>query len=38
VQERDIIRNTVLESIVAAEKRLEELSETTIREAESWDW
>ena len=38
VQERDIVGNTVPENMVAAEKRLEELSEATIREAESWDW
>jgi hypothetical protein len=35
---RDMIGNTVPENMVAAEKRLEELSEATIREAESWDW
>jgi hypothetical protein len=35
VRERDIVGNTIP---VAAEKRLEELSEATIREAESWDW
>jgi hypothetical protein len=38
VRERDIIGNTVPENMVAAEKRLEELSEATIWEAESWDW
>jgi hypothetical protein len=38
VQERDIIGNTVPEEMAAAEKRLEELSEATIREAELWDW
>ena len=38
VRERDIIENTVPQNTVAAEKRLEELSEATIREAESWDW
>ena len=38
VRERDIIGNTVLENIVAAEKRLEELSKTMILEAEAWDW
>jgi hypothetical protein len=36
-RERDIIGNTVSENMVAAEKRLEELSETTIREAEAWN-
>jgi hypothetical protein len=35
---RDIVGNTVLENMVAAERRLEELSEATIREAEAWDW
>jgi len=42
VRERDIIGNTVPENMVAAERRLEELSETTIRqaeaEAERWGW
>ena len=37
-QERDIVGNTVPEVITAAEKRLEQLSEATIREAETWDW
>jgi hypothetical protein len=34
VRARDVIGNTVLENMVAAEKRLEELNEATIREAE----
>jgi hypothetical protein len=38
VRERDIIGNLVPEEMAAAEKRLEELSEATIREAASWDW
>ena len=38
VRERDIVGNTIPENMVAAEKRLEELSEATIREAEAWDW
>ncbi|PVH90596.1 hypothetical protein DM02DRAFT_547504 [Periconia macrospinosa] len=38
VRERDIVGNTVPQNMVAAEKRLEELSEATIREAEAWDW
>jgi hypothetical protein len=38
VQERDIIGNLVPEDMAAAEKRLEELSEATIRETASWDW
>lgn len=37
-RERDVVGNTVSESMVEAEKRLEELSEATIWEAESWDW
>jgi hypothetical protein len=38
VRERDMVGNTVPENMVAAEKRLEELSEATIRKAEEWDW
>ena len=34
-RERDIIGNTVPENKVAAEKRLEELKEAIIREAET---
>jgi len=37
VRERDIVGNTVPGNMVAAEKRLEELSKATIQEAESWD-
>jgi len=37
-RERDVVGNRVSESMVEAEKRLEELSDATIREAESWDW
>lgn len=37
-RERDIVGNTILENMAAAEKRLEELSEATIREAELWGW
>jgi len=37
VRERDIIGNTVSENMVAAEKRLEELSMTTIQDAEMLD-
>ncbi|KAL8281709.1 hypothetical protein RB600_005247 [Gaeumannomyces tritici] len=36
-RERDIVGNTVPEVMTAAEKRLEQLSEATIREAETWD-
>jgi hypothetical protein len=35
VRGRDIIGNTVPENMVAAERRLEELNEATIREAEA---
>jgi hypothetical protein len=38
VRERDIIGNTMAENMVAAEKKLEELSEATTREVEGWDW
>ncbi|PVH98925.1 hypothetical protein DM02DRAFT_530208, partial [Periconia macrospinosa] len=38
VRERDIVGNTVPENMVTAKKRLEELSEATLREAEAWDW
>jgi hypothetical protein len=37
-RERDIVGNTIPENMAAAEKRLEELSEATIREAELWGW
>jgi hypothetical protein len=37
-RERDFMGNKVPEKMVAAEERLELLSEATIREAESWDW
>ena len=38
VRERDIIGNKVPENMIAAEKRLEELSTNTVREAETWNW
>jgi hypothetical protein len=38
VRERDIVGNAVPENKDVPDKRLEELSETTIQEAESWDW
>jgi hypothetical protein len=38
VRERDIVGNIVPEDMGAAEKRLKELSEATVREAASWDW
>jgi hypothetical protein len=37
-RERDFVGNKVPENMVAAEERLEIVSEATIREAESWDW
>jgi hypothetical protein len=37
-RERDIVGNTVPESMVEAERRLEERSEATILEADLWDW
>lgn len=37
-RERDFVGNKVPENMVAAEERLEQLSEVTIRGAESWDW
>ncbi|KAF1807904.1 hypothetical protein P152DRAFT_469266 [Eremomyces bilateralis CBS 781.70] len=37
-RERDIVGNRVPDNMVAAEKRLEQLSEATIRDAERWDW
>ena len=36
-RERDVV-NTIPENMAAAEKRLEVLSEATIREAEPWGW
>ena len=42
VRGRDIIGNAVQENMLAAERRLEELSDATIRdaeaEAEAWGW
>ena len=37
-RERDIVGNTVPENMTAAETRLAQLSEATVREAETWDW
>jgi hypothetical protein len=37
VRERDIIGNTIPANMIAAEKRLEELSAATIQEAETWE-
>ena len=38
VWERDFVGNKVADSMVAAEERLDFLSEATIRDAESWGW
>jgi hypothetical protein len=38
VRERDIIGNKVPENMIVAEKRLDDRSEATIKEAEAWDW
>jgi hypothetical protein len=35
---RDALGNTVPESMAAAEKRLEQLSEAIARGAEAWNW
>jgi len=35
-RERDIVGNTVPNNMIVAEQRLEELSEATAREVESW--
>jgi hypothetical protein len=37
-REMDFIGNTIPQNMVAAEQRLEELYERTIREAEPWEW
>ena len=37
-RERNFIGNRVPDNMIAAEERLELLSEQTIRAAESWDW
>jgi hypothetical protein len=37
-QERDLVCHKVPENMVAAEERLELLSEATIKEAKSPDW
>ena len=38
VRERDIIGNTMPQNMIAAEQRLEDYSEATIKEAEAWEW
>jgi len=38
VRERDMVGNNVPENMAAAEKRLDLLSDATVKEAESWDW
>lgn len=37
-RERDFIGNKVPDRMIAAEERLELLSNATIRDAETWDW
>lgn len=37
-RKRDFMVNKVSEGMVAAEARLERLSEATVEEAETWDW
>ena len=38
VRERDFISNKIPEEMMAAEERLELLSDATIMEAETWGW
>jgi hypothetical protein len=38
VWERDAVGNTVPEKMAVAEKRLDQLSEATIIDVESWHW
>ena len=38
VRERDVVGNTVPQNMIAAEMRLEDCSEATIKMAETWDW
>lgn len=38
VRERDFVGNIVPENMTAAEKRLDQLSEATVADAETWDW
>ena len=35
---RDIVGNRVPANMVAAEDRLERMSDATLKEAETWDW
>jgi hypothetical protein len=37
-RERDFVGNKMLDNMITAEKRLEALSDATIRDAECWDW
>ena len=37
-RERDFVGNKVPQNMIAAEERLEWLSNATIRDAESWGW
>lgn len=38
MRERNIIRNTILQDMVEAEERLEQLCQSTIQDAEASDW
>ena len=37
-RERDVVGNNIPENMREAERKLEQLSEATIRETEGWDW
>jgi len=38
VRQRDFVGNIVPQNITAAEKRLEQLGDATVADAETWDW
>jgi len=38
VRERDLVGNKIPKDMMAAEEKLELLSNTTIAEAETWGW
>ena len=38
VRARNFVGNIVPESMAAAEKRLEQLSDATVADTETWDW
>jgi hypothetical protein len=37
-RERDLVGNKVPNNMIGAGKKLDMLNNTTIREAETWDW